>query len=272
MTRGDTCQSKACVVTYHRPHGPRDPAADRRTASPISRPSSTRAATRSGAGARISGSAAGTGSNSTAGENREAPARPLDGRRTGPRAGPRRLAGRRRRRLGEPRSARGLRAARLSKVLAPLDETPVWSIVCFVVGARVARPGRRGRAPRRGDRLRPRPRRDDPRGLPGRRRGRRADPVGERLPRHARDVRAGRLRGRRAPPVDKGSPNATPRPIVRKTIRPRRTLTRRRPTSSVAVRPSSSVEVDTARGRAPRLPSGAHVARPRLAHMEAVSE
>ena len=36
-----------------------------------------------------------------------------------------------------------------SKVLAPLDDTPVWSIVCFVVSRRVSRPGRRGGPPRR---------------------------------------------------------------------------------------------------------------------------
>ena len=52
-----------------------------------------------------------------------------------------------------------------AKVLAPVDDKPVWSIVCFVV-SRSAR-GRVSRgAPRRRDRLRRRRRRDDPRGVP----------------------------------------------------------------------------------------------------------
>ena len=88
-----------------------------------------------------------------------------------------------------------------SKVLAPVDDTPVWSIVCFVVSRRVrgqgvaaalldaaidyardhgatileAYPVDTGERPR-----------------PGR----------ERLPRHAADVRTGRLQGRRTAPVE----------------------------------------------------------------------
>ena len=35
-----------------------------------------------------------------------------------------------------------------SKVLAPIDDKPVWSIVCFVVGTERSRPGRRPCPPR----------------------------------------------------------------------------------------------------------------------------
>ena len=126
-----------------------------------------------------------------------------------------------------------------SRVLAPVDDTPVWSIVCFVVGRRGARPGRRARAPRRRHRLRPRPRRDDRRGVSGRGPGRRADRLRRRLQGHAVDVRTARLRGRRPAPAQQREPRSTDRPTdpVAASAPPS--------TSSVAVRPSSSDEVDT---------------------------
>ncbi len=99
-----------------------------------------------------------------------------------------------------------------SKVLAPLDDKAVWSIVCFVVGRRSRGQGVAGGPPRRRHRLRPRPRRDDPRGVPGRRRRRR-----ERIP--SANAFHGTLgmferAGFKVVARRKGSPNATPRPIV----------------------------------------------------------
>ena len=55
-----------------------------------------------------------------------------------------------------------------SKILAPVDDTPVWSIVCFVVSRKIARSGRCRRHACGGDRLRASPRRDDARGVSGR--------------------------------------------------------------------------------------------------------
>ncbi|MBA2382063.1 MAG: GNAT family N-acetyltransferase [Chloroflexi bacterium] len=54
-------------------------------------------------------------------------------RRTRPGARPPRLRGRPRGRLGERRSARGLRPPHELPRPARIDDTPVWSIVCFVV-------------------------------------------------------------------------------------------------------------------------------------------
>ena len=130
-----------------------------------------------------------------------------------------------------------------SKVLAPVDEAPVWSIVCFVVGRKSRGQGVAAEPARRGRRLRPRPRGDGARGVSGRRAKRRADRLGERVPGHARDVQAGRVQGRGAPPTELGQPHAADRPahaltLVRAGLRP--------PTSSVAGRPSSSDDVDMA--------------------------
>ncbi len=111
-----------------------------------------------------------------------------------------------------------------SKVLAPVDDTPVWSIVCFVVSRRARGKGVVGRAARGRDRLRTRTWRHDPRGVSGRHR-RWARACGERLPRHARDVRACRVRGRRAAPVERHEPGPPDRADV---ARPGRGLIRGR--------------------------------------------
>jgi ribosomal protein S18 acetylase RimI-like enzyme len=106
-----------------------------------------------------------------------------------------------------------------SKVMAPLDEKPVWSIVCFVVGRKSRGQGIAAEL------------------LDGaisyaRARGAttlEAYPVdiaeGERIP--SANAFHGTLSmferaGFKVIARRKGSPNATPRPIVRKTIRPRR--------------------------------------------------
>ena len=99
-----------------------------------------------------------------------------------------------------------------SKILAPLDDVPVWSIVCFVVSRRDRGPGR---APRRSStpaiEYARRHGATDPRGLPGRRPEGRTHPGGERLPRHAPDVRTGRVQV-----VERRQWNATtPRPADR---------------------------------------------------------
>ena len=99
-----------------------------------------------------------------------------------------------------------------SKILAPVDDRPVWSIVCFVVGRAVSRPGRRPRAARGGRRLCAGPRSDTRRGVPRGRRTRGTDRLGERLPRHARDVPNGRLRGGRPPSGARGDPRPADRP------------------------------------------------------------
>ena len=71
----------------------------------------------------------------------------------------------------EPRAARGLRAARATRSSSPRSTTPrSGRSSASSCRAPVARPGRRARPPRRGHRLRPRARRDDPGGLPGRHR------------------------------------------------------------------------------------------------------
>ncbi len=100
-----------------------------------------------------------------------------------------------------------------SKILAPVDDTPVWSIVCFVVSRARARAGRRERSPRSRDRVRPGARRDDARGLPGRQR-QRACPAGERLRRPAVDLRTRRLHGRRTATVERLDTGPTDRPAV----------------------------------------------------------
>ena len=100
-----------------------------------------------------------------------------------------------------------------SKVLAPVDDTPVWSIVCFVVARRRAATA----SPRR---LLGAPRSTTPashgattlEAYP-------VDTAGERIPSanayhgHTVDVRAGRIRGRRTAPVR--TPDSPARPIVR---------------------------------------------------------
>ena len=55
-----------------------------------------------------------------------------------------------------------------SKILAPLDDTPVWSIVCFVVSRRARGQGVASALLAAAIDVRPRTRRDDPGGLPGR--------------------------------------------------------------------------------------------------------
>ena len=99
-----------------------------------------------------------------------------------------------------------------SKILAPLDDVPVWSIVCFVVSRRARRPGRRGGPPRRRDRLRPGPRRDDARGLPGR--SRRANASRRRTPTTARS-RCSSGPASRSSSAASGTPRRPVRPIVR---------------------------------------------------------
>ena len=147
-----------------------------------------------------------------------------------------------------------------SRVLAPVDDTPVWSIVCFVVGRRGARPGRRQCPPRRRDRLRPRARRDDRRGLPGRGAGRRAHPARPNayhgtlsmFERPAsRSSRVASATARR--PFDPSSGSRS-EPGARRVY-----VICRGP--AIVIR-----RVDTPSPRRARLPAGAHVARPRLAH------
>jgi len=88
-----------------------------------------------------------------------------------------------------------------SKILAPVDDTPVWSIVCFVVSRKVRGQGvgtamlgaaidfARAHGATTLEAV--------PGGCLGRARAR-----GQRVPRNARDVRTSRLRGRRAPAVE----------------------------------------------------------------------
>ena len=134
-----------------------------------------------------------------------------------------------------------------SKVLAPLDDTPVWSIVCFVVSRR-SRPGRRGGAPRRGDRVRAGPRRDDPRGLPGR--SRRATGSRRRTPTTARS-RCSNAPASRSSSAASGTPPAR---SARSSGSTCSDVAGPRTTSSVAARTSSSVRVDTRSRGAGRLP------------------
>ena len=83
-----------------------------------------------------------------------------------------------------------------SRVLAPVDGTPVWSIVCFVVGTARPRPRDRQAPARRRHRLCAGPRRHRDRGLSGR------DPEGQRVP--PGDVFRGTLRCSSGP----GSPSS----------------------------------------------------------------
>ena len=217
---------------------------------------SRRAATRSGAGAPTSGSAVATG------RTRRRPAiapssKALTERDAGPR--PRRLPGRPCRRLGQPRRrARTTSASPLRR--SSLRSTTPRSGRSSASSCRASPAGRASRRPSSTRRsTTPGPRRDDPRGLPGRGPGGRTHPVSERLPRHAHDVRAGRLHGRRAPPVERhqpGPPDRPTRPVA--TSAPRTT-------SSVAASTSSSVRVDIGFARRGRLPTGSHVARTDLA-------
>ena len=69
-----------------------------------------------------------------------------------------------------------------SKVLAPVDDTPVWSIVCFVVSRRARGRGLAAALLDAAVGVCARGGRDDPGGVSGRRR-RRPDPRGERLSR-----------------------------------------------------------------------------------------
>ena len=131
--------SLGSISTYHRTDGTRTrhPSRSPPNASLTSPRCSSRAATRSGAGAPISASA---GSISRAAARRGTD-RPWSGRRSIP---PPKVA-----RLGwspttVKRPSAGSASARASdyerlahsRVLAPLDDKPVWSIVCFVVGRR----------------------------------------------------------------------------------------------------------------------------------------
>ena len=99
-----------------------------------------------------------------------------------------------------------------SKILAPIDDTPVWSIVCFVVSRKI----RGGRAS---------PRRSSTAAIDyARDRGATmleaypVDTAGEKIaPANAfhgtlQDVRAGRLRGRRTSSVEQDEPDPTHRP------------------------------------------------------------
>ena len=140
----------------------------------------------------------------------------------------------RRRRLGQRRAAGGLRAADPLEVLAPVDDTPVWSIVCFVVG-------QAGRAARASPAdcwtarsTTPGPRRAGPGGLPGRGARGRAHRQRQCLQGHARDVRARRLRGRRATPRAGRQDPPTDRPP-----RPRARLSGRGPGPALAARASA---------------------------------
>ena len=101
-----------------------------------------------------------------------------------------------------------------SKILAPLDDVPVWSIVCFVVSRRSRRQGVAATlldaaieyaGSHGATTLEAYPRRS-PEG--------RTHPGRERLPRHADDVRAGRVHGHRATPVERHDTRPTDRPPV----------------------------------------------------------
>ena len=99
-----------------------------------------------------------------------------------------------------------------SRVLAPIDDTPVWSIVCFVVGRRSRRQGvgERAAGARRSGTPATTARRA--RGVPGRRRG---GPRVRRRPtcsRDAGDVRAGWLLRGRAAPGERDEPRTSDRP------------------------------------------------------------
>ena len=100
-----------------------------------------------------------------------------------------------------------------SKILAPVDDTPVWSIVCFVVSRRARGQGVATALLDGGDRLRPAPRRDDARGVSGRHGGR-EDRRRERVSRHALGCSNGRLR-RVAERRQWNSRPSPVRPIVR---------------------------------------------------------
>ena len=215
--------------------------------SPISPHSSRKVATRNGAGASTSGSAAATGP--TRRRPRIAPRLRTSPSDRWPRA--RRLSGRPRRRLGQPRAARGLRPAEpfedprpgrrharlVDRVLRGLAQDP--------------RSGRCRRHACSGDRLRASPRRDDARGVSGRCLGR-TGARGQRLPRHARDVRAGRVHGRRAPAVEPDDAGPADRQAGARAgagrSAPGAQLDARfdPTTSSVAALASSSVRVDMA--------------------------
>ena len=137
------------------------------TGSPTSPPCSRRAATRSGAGAPTSGSAAATGRTRRPPANRAA-LEALTGAAAHPAPGL--VAYRGDRVVGwvslGPRE--DYERLAYSKVLAPVDDTPVWSIVCFVVSRRARGQGVAAALLDAADRLRPRARRDDARGLSGR--------------------------------------------------------------------------------------------------------
>ena len=141
-----------------------------------------------------------------------------------------------------------------SKALAPLDDKAVWSIVCFVVGRKS-----RGQGVAAGllDAAIDYARDHGATTLeayPVDIARRRADSLGQRVPRHARHVRAGRFQGRRAP---QGQPERHPAPdraqddpahdpsmsgAATRPAGPGSDV----PTSSVAARPSSSDDVDMA--------------------------
>ena len=138
-----------------------------------------------------------------------------------------------------------------SKILAPVDDTPVWSIVCFVVSRKVRGQGVAAAmlaaaidfARAHGaTTLEAYP--VDATGRTGARR--------RRLPRHARDVRASRVQGRRAPAVEPDDAGPADRQAGARAGAGRSAPgvqldCRFDPsTSSVAALASSSVRVDTA--------------------------
>ena len=83
------------------------------------------------------------------------------------RAGPPRLSRRPRRRLGQRRTARGLRPAVHSRVRPELDDVPVWCVVCFVISKTARGEGLTSRSARGRSGLRPGTRGARPRGLSG---------------------------------------------------------------------------------------------------------
>ena len=143
--------------------------------------------------------------------------RPRGPRRATAGARSRRLPRGPRRRLGQPWAARGLRAA--DALEDPRARRRHARLVDRVLRGLAQGPGSGRRTALHvdgGDRLRPRARRDDARGLPGRCLGR-ASARGQRVPRHARDVRD--EPASRSSSAGSGTSSTPVRPIVRLELR-----------------------------------------------------